>query len=131
MKTQRYLLIAIVVMLTALPAGAQYSKVHSVAGCTTFEQTELQYQFQSTSAMLTTDTKLGMSEDGAFTTGISTGKPLSFTGPHRAPDGGDTPPADPQGPNENPIGDGVWAMLLMVAGYLLYRVRTRKREVTA
>ena len=133
MKTQRYLLIAIVVMLTALPAGAQYSKVNSAAGCTTFEQTELQYQFQSTSAMLTTDTKLGMSEDGAFTTGISTGKPLSFTGPHRAPDGGDgdTPPADPQGPNENPIGDGVWAMLLMAAGYLLYRVRTRKREVTA
>ena len=135
MKTQRYLLIAIVVMLTALPAGAQYSKVNSVAGCTTFEQTELQYQFQSTSAMLTTDTKLGMSEDGAFTTGISTGKPLSFTGPHRAPDegagDGDTPPADPQGPYENPIGDGVWAMLLMAAGYLLYRVRTRKREVTA
>lgn len=131
MKTLRYLLIAIVVMLTALPAGAQYSKVNSVAGCTTFEQTELQYQFQSTSAMLTTDTKLGMSEDGAFTTGISTGKPLSFTGPHRAPGEGDTPPADPQGPNENPIGDGVWAMLLMAAGYLLYRVRTRKREVTA
>ena len=132
MKTLRYLLIAIVVMLTALPAGAQYSKVNSVAGCTTFEQTELQYQFQSTSAMLTTDTKLGMSEDGAFTTGISTGKPLSFTGPHRAPGEGDTPPStDPKGPNENPIGDGVWAMLLMAAGYLLYRVRTRKREVTA
>ena len=39
-------------------------------------------------------------------------------------------PDDWQGPMENPIGDGVWAMLLMAAGYLLYRVRTRKREVT-
>ena len=128
MKTLRYLLIAIVVMLTALPAGAQYSKVNSVAGCTTFGQTERQYQFHSTSAILTADTKLGLSEGGAFTTGISTGKPLSFTGPRRAADEGDTPPADPEGPMENPIGDGVWAMLLMAAGYLIYRVRTRKRE---
>ena len=39
---------------------------------------------------------------------------------------------DPENPGEPfPIGDGVWAMLLMAAGYLLYRVRTRKREVTA
>ena len=133
MKALRYLLIAIVVMLTALPAGAQYSKVNSVAGCTTFGQTERQYQFYSTSAILTADTKLGLSEGGAFATGVSTGKPLSFTGPRRAADGDDddTPPADPEGPMENPIGDGVWAMLLMAAGYLIYRVRTRRREAMA
>ena len=134
MKALRYLLVAIVVMLTALPAGAQYSKVNSVAGCTTFGQTERQYQFHSTSAILTTDTKLGLSEGGAFTTGISTGKPLSFTGPRRAIDDDDddiTPPEDNKDPDETPIGDGLWALLLMVVGYLIYRVRTRKREVTA
>ena len=131
MKTLRYLLIAIVVMLTALPAGAQYSKVNSVAGCTTFGQTERQYQFYSTSAILTTDTKLGLSEGGAFTTGISTGKPLTFTGPKRVGEDeefeDEKEPASPGEPN--PIGDGVWAMLLMAAGYLIYRVQTRKREV--
>lgn len=131
MKTLRYLLIAIVVMLTALPAGAQYSKVNSVAGCTTFGQTERQYQFYSTSAILTADTKLGLSEGGAFTTGISTGKPLSFTGPRRVGENeGFEDEKEPELPGEpNPIGDGVWAMLLMAAGYLIYRVRTRKREV--
>ena len=130
MKTLRYLLIAIVVMLTALPAGAQYSRVNSVAGCTTFGQTERQYQFYSTSAILTADTKLGLSEGGAFTTGVTTGKPLTFTGPRRVGEGDDFEDEDdPALPGEpNPIGDGVWAMLLMAAGYLIYRVRTRKRE---
>ena len=130
MKTLRYLLIAIVVMLTALPAGAQYSKVNSVAGCTTFGQTERQYQFHSTSAILTADTKLGLSEGGAFTTGISTGKPLTFIGPKRVGENdGFEDEKEPASPGEpNPIGDGVWAMLLMAAGYLIYRVRTRKRE---
>ena len=130
MKALRYLLIAIVVMLIALPAGAQYSKINSVAGCTTFGQTERQYQFYSTSAILTADTKLGLSEGGAFTTGISTGKPLSFTGPRRAlGDGDEEEGGDVDKPGQpSPIGDGVWAMLLMAAGYLIYRVRTRKRE---
>ena len=135
MKTLRYLLIAIVVMMIALPAGAQYSKVNSVAGCTTFGQTERQYQFHSTSAILMADTQLGLAEGGAFTTGISTGKPLSFTGPKRVgeDDGFENEGDDPGNlPGEPfPIGDGVWALLLMAAGYLIYRVRTRKREVTA
>ena len=128
MKTLRYLLIAIVVMLTALPAGAQYSKVNSEAGCTTFGQTERQYQFYSTSAMLTTDTKLGLSEGGVFTSGINTGLPVetAFSGPRRVSDD-DSPGTEPG--QENPIGDGVWALLLMAAGYLIYRVRTRRREV--
>ena len=135
MKTLRYLLIAIVVMMIALPAGAQYSKVNSVAGCTTFGQTERQYQFHSTSAILMADTQLGLAEGGAFTTGISTGKPLSFTGPRRVgEDDGFEDEGEESGnlPGEPfPIGDGLWSLLLMAAGYLIYRVRTRKREVMA
>ena len=60
MKALRYLLIAIVVMLTALPAGAQYSKVNSVAGCTTFGQTDRQYQFHTTSTMLYGEAQLSL-----------------------------------------------------------------------
>ena len=135
MKALRYLLIAIVVMMIALPAGAQYSKVNSVAGCTTFGQTERQYQFYSTSAILMADTQLGLAEGGAFTTGISTGNPLSFTGPRRAkmedPDpwgGGSIGDVDKPLEPGTPIGDGLWVMMLMAGGYLIYRVRTRKRE---
>ena len=135
MKALRYLLVAIVVMMIALPAGAQYSKVNSVTGCTTFGQTERQYQFHSTSAILMADTQLGLAEGGAFTTGISTGKPLSFTGPRRVgEDDGFEDEGDDSGnlPGEPfPIGDGLCVLLLMAAGYLIYRVRTRKREVMA
>ena len=135
MKTLRYLLIAIVVMMIALPAGAQYSKVNSVAGCTTFGQTERQYQFHSTSAILMADTQLGLAEGGAFTAGVNTGNPVTVTGPRRVgeddgfEDEGDDPGNLPGEPF--PIGDGVWALLLMAAGYLIYRVHTRRREVLA
>ena len=137
MKALRYLLVAIAMMLTALPAGAQYTKVNSVAGCTTFGQTERKYQFHTTSAILVADSSLGLSEGGAFTTGVSTGNPVTTTGPRRAtmeddPFGGETigGTENPQQPG-TPVGDGLWALLLMAAGYLIYRVRTRKREVTA
>ena len=137
MKALRYLLVAIVVMLIALPAGAQYSKVNSVAGCTTFGQTERQYQFHSTSAILMADTQLGLAEGGAFTAGVNTGNPVTTTGPRRAtmeddPFGGETigGTENPQQPG-TPVGDGLWALLLMAAGYLIYRVRTLKREVMA
>ncbi|MBR4520108.1 MAG: hypothetical protein IKO63_01695, partial [Paludibacteraceae bacterium] len=89
--------------------------------------------FYSTSAILTADTKLGLSEGGAFTTGVTTGKPLTFTGPKRVGENEGFEPGEDEGPDlpgePYPIGDGVWAMLLMAAGYLIYRVRTRKREV--
>jgi len=146
MKALRYLLIAIVVMLTAMPAGAQYSKVNSVAGCTTFGQIERKYQFYTTSTILPTDSRF-VRADGQFrfysTSTILPVAPIvsqaayttfsediiadesASSGPRR------DRPGDWTGPMENPIGDGAWAMLLMAAGYLIYRVRTRRREVTA
>lgn len=133
MKTLRYLLVAIVVMLTALPAGAQYSKVNSVAGCTTFGQTERQFQFNSTSSMLTQDTNLGLAEGGAFTTGISTGAPLTITRPRRVGENdGFEDEDEPESPGEpNPIGDGVWALLLLAAGYVIYRMRALRARKEA
>ena len=125
MKALRYLLVASVVMLTTQSVSAQeYTRINSVAGCTTFGQTERQYKFYSTSAILAADVKMGLAEGGAFSSGVSTGDPVGSqsSGPRRER------PGDWTGPMENPIGDGVWAMLLMAAGYLIYRVRTRRRE---
>ena len=136
MKALRYLLVAIVVRLAAQSVSAQeYTRINSVAGCTTFGQTERQYKFHSTSAILMADTQLGLAEGGAFTAGVNTGNPVTVTGPRRVgeddgfEDEGDDPGNLPGEPF--PIGDGLWALLLMAAGYLIYRVRTRKREVTA
>ena len=68
-------------------------------------------------------------------TAVSVPFNIPFTGPRRVgEDDGFEDEGDDSGnlPGEPfPIGDGVWALLLMAAGYLIYRVRTRKREVTA
>lgn len=125
-------MIAIVVMLTALPAGAQYSRVNSVAGCTTFGQEERLFQFTSTSSMLNQDKNLGLAEGGAFTTGISTGAPLTITRPRRVGenDGFEDEPEGPELPGEpNPIGDGVLALLFLAGGYVVYR-RRKLQNVT-
>ncbi len=39
---------------------------------------------------------------------------------------GDTPPADPNGPMEDPLGDAVLPLLLLVAGYGFFIARKRR-----
>ena len=131
MKALRYLLIAIVVMLTALPAGAQYSKVNSVAGCTTFGQTDRQYQFHTTSTMLYAENGTGLGST-AFSTGVSTGKPLSVSlrprrvGENDGFDEADTDENEPELPgNPFPVGEGTWFLLLLAAAYAGYIFRRR------
>lgn len=135
MKALKYLLIAIVVMLTALPAGAQYSKVNSVAGCTTFGQTDRQYQFHTTSTMLYADDSSGMGST-AFSTGVSTGKPLSVSlrprrvGENDGFDEADTDENEPELPgNPFPVGEGTWFLLLLAAAYGALRLRKLRSAV--
>ena len=126
MKALRYLLVAIAMVFVSLSAEAQFTKVNHLKGCTTFGQEERQFQFNSTSVMLNQDKNLSLAEGGAFTTGISTGAPLTITRPHRAPEEGDTPPEDPEGPMQEPIGDGVLVLLLLAFGYVFYRMRAMR-----
>ena len=122
MKTLRYLLIVMMVVLSSVSAKAQLA-----------QDDDMGFKFYSTSPLPASGT--GLPQAAVSGTTFAGEAPAAYApgSPRRAADGddGDTPPTDPKGPNENPIGDGVWAMLLMAAGYLLYRVRTRKREVTA
>ena len=139
MKTLQYLLI--ICTLTIATAAISQAKFKTAEDKEEFEHInvtepyEFKSTFHSTSAILMADTQLGLAEGGAFTTGISTGKPLSFTGPRRVgEDEGfeEEDEKEPASPGEPfPIGDGVWALLLMAAGYLIHRVRTRRREVMA
>lgn len=133
MKTLRYLLIATAMVFVSLSASAQFTKVNHLKGCTTFGQEERQFQFNSTSSMLTQDTNLGLTEGGAFTTGINTGTPLTITRPRRVGEnegfeGEDEP--DPM--NEPfPIGDGVWVLMLLAAGYVIYRMHAMRARKEA
>ena len=54
-----------------------------------------------------------------------------INGPRRTADGDDddTPPPDPHGPNEDPIGDAMWPMMMLALAYAIYNVsRMRRRE---
>lgn len=94
-------------------------------------------QMQSTSVMAGTGSTLPQAaQSGAVVTGNTPGtySPASGRPGHirRAAsdeDEGDTPPADPQGPNEDPIGDAMWPLLMLAAAYALLRVYKRKRSV--
>jgi hypothetical protein len=80
--------------------------------------------FQSTSTMSSTGSTLPQAAvSGAYTTYDSTSPydtSAPISGPQKGAAEGDTPPADPDGPMEDPIGDAVFPLLLLAAGYSIY-----------
>ena len=84
---------------------------------------------QSTSAMVGSGSELPQAAvSGTYTTYNPQGNPSYLSsGPRRGAADDDTPPVDPPGPNENPIGDTPWAlMLLLAAGYAICAWRKNK-----
>lgn len=81
-------------------------------------------QMHSTSAMMSSGSELPQAAvTGTYTT-YSSGSGSSSgyvpTGPQRGADTGDTNPDDPHGPNEYPLGDTPWLLMLLLAlGYAL------------
>lgn len=135
MKALRYLLIAVVMLMANICAHAQFTQVNSLKGCTTFGQEERQYQFHSTSAMLHPGSNAD-ADGGVFTTSVSTGQPMFMkaSGKRRGLGDGDDDipqPDDNNDPDETPIGDGMWALLLLAAGYVIYRVHAMRARKEA
>ena len=126
MKALRYLLM-VVAMVSVLSVKAQSTAQLPEA------------QMQSTSVMMSSGSSLPQAATtGAYVTGstvgsysparMQSGRPGSIRRGSSDEDGGDTPPSDPQGPNENPIGDAVWPLMVLAGLYLIIRVvRARKR----
>jgi hypothetical protein len=89
-------------------------------------------QMRSTSAMKGISSSLPQSAvSGTYTTYDSNspyGPRTSSQGPKKAAaeDEEDTPPADPPGPNQTPIGDAVLPLLLLAAGYVFFIARKRR-----
>lgn len=98
-----------------------------------FAPVDTEYQWQSTSVMIGSGSALPQAAiDGASTTTDGDDASSSPKGGIRRIGGNTSGGSDDrEDPLYTPLGDGVWALLLMAAGYLIYRVRTRKREVTA
>ena len=141
MKALRYLLMVVIVALASVTAQAQLTTPfkNSENKPAFSQQATTTYAVYTTSTLMESGSSLPMAARNGVTIGAST--PNDDT-PAYAPgrgglrrDVGGGEPAgdeDPDAPNEPyPVGDGVWVMMLMAAGYLIYRVRTRKREVTA
>ena len=93
-----------------------------------------QYKFYTTkSTLMSSGSALPIAARNGFINGSSDEDASSYYGPRRIGGSGSgtggNEAEENDDPQETPIGDGVWALLLMAAGYLIYRVRTRKREV--
>ena len=81
-------------------------------------------QMHSTSTMMGSGSELPQAAvTGTYTTySSSSGSSSGYvpTGPQRGADTGDTNPDDPHGPNEYPLGDTPWLLMLLLAlGYAL------------
>ena len=85
-------------------------------------------QMHSTSAMMSSGSKLPQAAvTGTYTT-YSSGPSYAPRGPQRGAAAGDTPPADPNGPMEEPLGDTPWVLMaLLVGGYAL-RISLRRAQ---
>ena len=109
MKALRYLLIAFAVM-TALSVSAQ-----SLAQAP-------EAQMQSTSSMVGSGSTLPQAvQTGAYTTYDE-----GVTAPAHKPGVKTERPPDWEDPYDDPIGDGMWAMMFLACMYLILRV-VRKR----
>ena len=127
MKALRYLLI--VMMLSV--ASLAFATAQSLAQ-------QPRAEMHSTSGMVYSGSTLpSAAVQGTYVTGTAVGtySPASINGPHRAKraadedddEDPDTPPVDPHGPNEDPLGDAAWPLLALAAAYAVLRVYKRKR----
>lgn len=102
------------------------ASVLSISAQTFAEQPTI--QMHSTSAMMSSGSKLPQAAvTGTYTT-YSSGPSYAPRGPQRGAAAGDTPPADPNGPMEEPLGDTPWVLMaLLVGGYAL-RISLRRAQ---
>lgn len=114
MKTMKQLLI-VIGLVSALTICAQ----------TMVEQPQL--QMQSTSIMMGSGSHLPQAAIEGVTTTYTPSASNIPSGPHRGKaEDDDTPPQDPPGPNEDPIGDAILPLALLAAAYLLFLARKKR-----
>lgn len=113
----------IIAVLTALSVNAQLP-------CTSAEAPTVQFQSTSTLTGSGSGVASAVTTGGVFESSMTTGKPLAHKISSVRRDVGDDEVAGDDDPNKPanpfPIGDGVWAMIIMAAGYCLFRKKVKK-----
>ena len=126
MKALRYLLI--VMMLSV--AGLVFATAQGLAQ-------KPETQMKSTSGMVYSGSTLpSAAATGTVVTGSKPGTytPANGNGLHKAKraaseeDGGDTPPEDPHGPMEEPIGDAALPLMLLALAYMGVRAFLKRKR---
>ena len=110
MKAMKQLLI-VIGLISVLTISAQTITEYPVA------------QMHSTSTMVGSGSTLPNAASSGFISAddnLNSSSNNTPRGPRRAAEEGDTPPADPNGPNETPLGDAVIPLLLLAVGYSIY-----------
>ena len=139
-KTLRYLLMAIAILgvLSVSAQTHQYGATHySNHEQAIYTGVQVNPQMPTATMGYTNSDYMtsGSTLPQAAVTGTSTTYDDGGTGKHghirRGADEGDTPPDDPHGPNEDPIGDAAIPLALLAGAYLIIRVRRAKGDRTA
>lgn len=142
MKAMRYILVGIVLLvLPFVTVNAQFDNHSYGQSQKPFAPSaELaQYQFHTTSSLSGSGSTLPIAaQKGAVISGNTPGEEYSASpASGRRRIGGSGSGTDGNGaeeshdPQETPLGDGMWALLMMAIAYAVCRKRLRKREVMA
>lgn len=132
MKALRYLLMVMAVLsvLSISAQTPQYGKTYKPRSeRAVFDQTQVSSQMpeaamgSTASEYMTSGSTLPQAAVTGTTTTYGNGRPGNI---RRGADEGDTPPVDPHGPNEDPIGDVMWPLALCALAYLIMRVARRR-----
>ena len=144
MKALQYLLMVMVVAIVSVTAQAQptaqFKNSQNQAAFSTQYVPTTHYVAKSTSTLMESGSKLPIAARNGLTIGANTPDDNTPSGgvgsPRRAkkddPFGGETieGTGDPQEPG-TPIGDGVWVLLMMTAGYVGWMMLRRRRILQA
>ena len=134
-KTLRYLLsmIAVVSVLGVSAQTPRYGTLYKGQG---YAHVYASAQFVSdmpTATMGSTNSgymQTGSTLPSAALTGVVTtydSPAYSPSRPRRGSEDGDTPPVDPHGPSEDPIGDAAVPLMLLAMAYMAVRIMRKRR----
>ena len=136
MKALRYLLsIIVVAILSVMGVSAQtpqYGKPYKGQETqSVYTTTQMPAATMGTvdAAYMHSGSSLPMAAQSGVTTTYDRGSLVRPRKGASEEDGGDTPPPDPHGPNEDPLGDVMWPLMMLALAYAIYKVsRMRRRE---
>lgn len=136
MKALRYLLMMVVIMgvLSVNAQTPKYGQAYKPEKQVMHQSVQVQLPEATMSStgsnIMYTGSTLPQAAVTGTTTTYSTGRPGHIRKGASGEDGGDTPPSDPHGPNEDPLGDVLWPLMCLALAYGVYLKCRKKKEIS-